>query len=46
MGGMGKPVHRDGEHSASLNCLAISKKELGLETVLENIWCGCAIQLL
>lgn len=43
---MGKPVQRDGEHSPSLDCLAVSKKELGLETGLENIQCSCAIQLL
>lgn len=43
---MGKPVQRDGEHSPSLDCLAVSEKELCLETSLENIWCICAVQLL
>lgn len=36
MGRMGKPVQRDGEHCASLDCLAISKKELNLKTVLKT----------
>lgn len=36
MGRMGKPVQRDGEHSASLDCLAISKKALNLKTDLKT----------
>lgn len=44
MGRMGKPVQRDGELTVS--CLAVSKKDLGLETGLENIWCGHTLQLL
>lgn len=34
MGRMGKPVQRDGELTVS--CLAVSKKDLGLETGLEK----------
>lgn len=37
MGRMSKPVQRGGGHSAYLECLAISEKELRVETCLKKI---------